>query len=126
MALEAAQRTPWADGPGGSLLDCLFPGLAATFLASYPGTPFLGEGPLARLPGFVRELSLDRLSDGVGAEPGLRRPRSRAIHQFEIFPAKRSHVPSEPGAGSAFFRRRAARSARKAPPGDRVRSTDLV
>lgn len=63
----------------GSPLERLFPGSAAAFLASYPGTPFHAAGPLSRLPPFAGELSLGWLSEHYTDRLDLHADDSRPV-----------------------------------------------
>ena len=70
---------PRTEPPIESALDCLFPGSAAAFLDGYPRTPFHQDGPLARLPAFIRDLSLASIGERYTGELDLHARDSRPV-----------------------------------------------
>ncbi len=76
MSVQAASGST---GEPQSILDRLFPGSAAAFLASYPASPFHREGAVSRLPAFLQDLSLDWLCERYTDELDLHAHDSRPV-----------------------------------------------
>lgn len=62
-----------------SVLDYLFPGCVERFFAHYPRSPICCDGPLARFPSFVSDLSIASLAEVYRGDVALHSADSRPV-----------------------------------------------